>query len=34
MNFDVWIHLLEFIIVLGIGLVVWYTKRNNPGGES
>ena len=26
MSFDTWIHLLELIVVLGIGVVVWFVK--------
>jgi len=26
-SFDTWIHLLEFVLVGGIGLVTWWTVK-------
>lgn len=31
MDFDTWIHLLELLVVVVTGGVVWYVKKTNPG---
>ncbi len=33
MSFDLWIHILELMMVAGIAFVVFYTKRNTKNRE-
>ena len=29
MDFDVWIHVLELLVVVGVAGIIWYTRKRD-----